>query len=188
MDPAGNAYVTGFTISTNFPTVNAFKSTLDQGDFYSDAFVTKLNAAGSALVYSTYLGGNAEDTGYGLAVDSAGNAYVAGLTTSRCFPTTTGAFDTTLSLGNSDAFITKISETAQPSALTPCPSQLLNLATRLRVLTRRWRADRRFHHLGDRYEARDHSRHRAIVDGHSRRTGQSDPRAFQIRIAPPRQQ
>jgi hypothetical protein len=134
VDSTGNAYVTGFTQSTNFPTVNAFKSILDPGDFYSDAFVTKVNAAGSALIYSTYLGGNAEDTGYGIAVDSAGNAYVAGGTSSRCFPTTTGAFDTTLSESNADAFISKISETAQPSALAPCPSQLLNLATRLRVL------------------------------------------------------
>jgi hypothetical protein len=134
LDSTGNAYVTGFTQSTNFPAVNAFKSTLDQGDFYGDAFITKVNAAGSALVYSSYLGGNAEDTGYGIAVDSAGNAYVAGFTASRCFPTTTGAFDTTLSVGNGDAFITKISETAPPSALSPCPSQLLNLATRLRVL------------------------------------------------------
>jgi hypothetical protein len=135
VDSTGDAYLTGFTQSTNFPTVNAFKSTLDPDDFHSDAFVTKVNAAGSALVYSTYLGGNAEDTGFGIAADSAGNAYVAGGTSSRCFPATTGAFDTTRSLGNGDAFITKISETAQPSALAPCPSQLLNLATRLRVLT-----------------------------------------------------
>lgn len=134
VNSTGDAYVTGLTQSTNFPTVNAFKSTLDPDDFHSDAFVTKVNAAGSALVYSTYLGGNAEDTGYGVAVDSAGNAYVAGSTASRCFPTTTGAFDTTWS-GNEDAFISKISETAQPSALAPCPSQLLNLSTRLRVLT-----------------------------------------------------
>ncbi|MFZ1220963.1 MAG: SBBP repeat-containing protein [Chthoniobacterales bacterium] len=134
VNATGNAYITGFTQSTNFPTANAFKSTLAPGDFYGDAFVTKFNAAGSALVYSSYLGGDAEETGYGIAVDSAGNAYVAGFTASRCFPTTTGAFDTTLSMGNGDAFITKISETAPPSALSPCPSQLLNLATRLRVL------------------------------------------------------
>ena len=103
--------------------------------FGSDAFVTKLNATGSALVYSSYLGGNAEDAGFGIAVDSAGNAYVTGNTGSKCFPTTTGAFDTSLSLGQHDAFISKISETAQPPMLTPCPSQLLNLATRLRILT-----------------------------------------------------
>jgi hypothetical protein len=134
VDSTGNACLTGFTQSTNFPTVNPIKSTLDQGDFYGDAFVTKLNASGSALLYSTYLGGNAEDVGFGIALDPAGNAYVAGGTSSRCFPVTTGAFDTSLSVSSADAFISKISETAQPSALAPCPSQLLNLATRMRVL------------------------------------------------------
>jgi Beta-propeller repeat len=133
VDSAGNAYVTGLTISTNFPTANAFQSALGHVDF-DDVFVTKLNAAGSALVYSSYLGGTDYDYGYGIAVDSAGNAYVTGSTQSRCFPTTTGAFDTTWSLGVPDAFVTKISETAQPSTLTPCPSQLLNIATRTRVL------------------------------------------------------
>ncbi|HYJ04808.1 MAG TPA: SBBP repeat-containing protein, partial [Chthoniobacterales bacterium] len=133
LDSSGNVYITGFTGSTDFPTLNAFDSTFG-GPFASDAFVAKINAAGSALVYSSYLGGNAEDTGFGIAVDPAGNAYVAGWTSSKCFPTTTGAFDTSLHLGQHDAFISKISETAQPPTLTPCPSQLLNIATRLRVL------------------------------------------------------
>ena len=132
MDSTGNAYVTGFTSSTNFPTVNAFQSTFGSA---GDAFVTKLNAAGSALVYSSYLGGNDSDHAFGIAVDSIGNAYVTGSTSSTCFPTTTGAFDTTLSLGDGDAFITKVSETAEPSTLTPCASELLNIATRMRVLT-----------------------------------------------------
>jgi hypothetical protein len=134
VDPAGNASVTGFTVSTNFPVVNPFQSTIGRAGF-EDAFVTKLNAAGSALVYSTYLGGTDRDGGFAIAVDSAGDAYVTGSTFSRCFPTTAGAFDTSWSLGFEDAFITKISETAQPSTSTPCPSQLLNLATRLRVLS-----------------------------------------------------
>ena len=133
LDSARNAYVTGSTISTNFPTANAFQSAIGQVEL-DDVFVTKLNAAGSALVYSSYLGGTDYDNGYGIAVDSAGNAYVTGSTSSRCFPTTTGAFDTTWSLGFPDGFVTKVSETAQPSTLTPCPSQLLNIATRTRVL------------------------------------------------------
>jgi hypothetical protein len=133
VDSAGRAYVAGYTISTNFPTANAFQGTIG-GVGFEDAFVTKFNAAGSALVYSTYLGGTDRENGTGIAVDSAGNAYVTGSTSSRCFPTTTGAFDTLWSLGE-EAFITKISETAQPATLTPCPSQLLNVAARLRVLT-----------------------------------------------------
>jgi hypothetical protein len=136
VDAAGNAYVTGTTISTNFPTVNSFQSTTGSAGL-EDVFVTKFNAAGSALVYSTYLGGGDREIGFGITVDSAGNAYVTGSTSSKCFPTTTGAFDTILSLafGAEDGFISKISETAQPKTLTPCPSLLLNFATRLRVLT-----------------------------------------------------
>ena len=131
VDLTGNAYVTGFTDSTDFPTVNPLQG---PGDPVSDAFVTKLNPPGTALVYSTYLGGNGADSGHAVAVDSAGSAYVTGETFSRCFPTTIGAFDTTLAMGDSDAFITKISETAQPVGLSPCPSDLLNLSTRLNVL------------------------------------------------------
>jgi len=85
VDAGGNAYVTGFTSSTNFPTTaNPLQPTSGGGD---DAFVTKLNAAGSALVYSTYLGGNGGDSGNGIAVDAAGNAYVTGVTSSTNFPT-----------------------------------------------------------------------------------------------------
>jgi hypothetical protein len=135
VNSAGAAYITGSTQSTNFPTLNSFQSTRDPTDYTSDAFVTKLNAAGSALVYSSYLGGWGEDTGFGIAVDPTGNAYVAGWTTSRCFPTTAGAFDTTLNQRSGEAFISKISETAQPVALAPCPSQVANLSTRARVLT-----------------------------------------------------
>src|SRR5262249_57148403 len=71
-----------------------------------DVTVTKLNAAGSALVYSTYLGGSGFDTAGGLAVDSAGNAFVAGGAGSTDFPTTAGAFDTTSD--GSDDFVTKL--------------------------------------------------------------------------------
>jgi len=108
VDSAGNAYVTGFLDSANFPTTaGAFDTTINSGDA-EDAFVTKLNPAGSALLYSTYLGGSGSDGGLGMAVDSAGNAYVTGFTGSANFPTTAGAFDTTSNGGFDDAFVTKL--------------------------------------------------------------------------------
>ena len=76
MDATGNAYVTGATNSYDFPTANPFQATL-AGNY--DAFVTKFNPAGTALVYSTYLGGSGLEEYNGIAVDAAGNAYVAGL-------------------------------------------------------------------------------------------------------------
>src|SRR3989449_4869999 len=109
VDSAGNAYVAGDTISTNFPTTpGAFQTTFG-GPFccMGDAFVTKLNALGSGLVYSTYLGGGGNDQGNGIAVDSAGHAYVTGFTLSTNFPTTPGAFQTA-SGGGPDAFVTKL--------------------------------------------------------------------------------
>jgi hypothetical protein len=90
VDAAGAAYVVGFTESTNFPTTaGAFDTSLNGG---GDTFVTKLNAAGSALIYSTFLGGSGIDNGTGIAVDATGAAHVTGLTTSVDFPTTLGAF------------------------------------------------------------------------------------------------
>ena len=105
VDGARNAYVTGYTWSTDFPTTGgAYDRDLNG---IRDAFVTKLNPAGSDLVYSTYLGGNSGEYGYGIAVDSAGNAYVTGNTYSTNFPTTDGAYDVVLG-GSSDAFVTKL--------------------------------------------------------------------------------
>ena len=108
VDTSGNAYVTGETGSVNFPTTPGAFRTTKIGAF--DAFVTKLNAAGSALVYSTYLGGTAVDYGSRVAVDAAGNAYVMGPTSSADFPTTPGAFDTTAN-GAFDVFVTKLNST-----------------------------------------------------------------------------
>src|SRR5205807_10401420 len=82
VDAAGNAYVTGYTSSPTFPTANPLQATYG-GE--SDAFVAKLNPAGSALAYATYLGGNSDDVGYGSAVDAAGTAYVIGYTYSTNF-------------------------------------------------------------------------------------------------------
>jgi hypothetical protein len=84
VDAAGNAYVAGFTESTNFPTQNPFQRSLSGT---SDGFVSKLDASGSALAYSTYLGGSSDDVFYvGIAVDTAGSAYVTGVTNSVDFP------------------------------------------------------------------------------------------------------
>jgi hypothetical protein len=104
VDSFGNAYVTGQTNSTDFPTVNAIQPTNHGG--FDDAFVAKINADGSALVYSTYLGGSGTDWGSGIAVDSSGNAYVTGSTFSTDFPTV-NAIQTT-NHGGYDAFVTKI--------------------------------------------------------------------------------
>jgi len=110
VDISGNAYVTGVTSSTNFPTMNAVQPTFGGGPF--DAFVTKLNPLGTGLVYSTYLGGSGDDFGTSIAVDTFPNpnAYVAGVTSSTDFPTTSGAFQTTYAGGSSDAFVAKITD------------------------------------------------------------------------------
>jgi hypothetical protein len=107
LDAAGNAYVTGDVSTADFPTTaGAFQGALPGTDH---AFVTKLNAAGTALVYSTYLGGSSYDVGYGIAVDASGNAYVAGATGSTDFPTTPGTFQPGFAGGIDDAFVAKIS-------------------------------------------------------------------------------
>src|SRR5258708_2821587 len=85
VDPAGNAYVVGGTRSINFPSVNALQPSFGGADV--DAFLAKINVSGSALMYSTYLGGNHYDSAAGIAVDSSGNAYVTGSTSSTNFPT-----------------------------------------------------------------------------------------------------
>ena len=110
VDSAGAAYVTGVTTSTNFPTANPLQVTM-AGTY--DAFVAKLAADGSALVYATYLGGSGEDDGWGIAVDSAGAAYATGYTGSINFPTTNplqGA-----NAGSKDGFVAKLA--ADGSAL-----------------------------------------------------------------------
>jgi hypothetical protein len=104
VDGAGNAYVTGSTGSTDFPTMNPLQPTYGGG--YDDAFVSKINPVGSALVYSTYLGGSGSDGGSGIAVDSTGNAYVTGNSTSTNFPTM-NALQSTYG-GNGDAFVSKL--------------------------------------------------------------------------------
>jgi hypothetical protein len=93
IDPSGNAYVTGYAGSPDFPiTSGAFQTVNKSG---GDCFVTKLNASGSALIYSTFLGGSQIDQASGIVLDSAGEAYVAGSTDSSDFPVTPGAYLTT---------------------------------------------------------------------------------------------
>ena len=108
VDSAGNAYVTGDAGTTNFPTTAGAFQTSPMG---FDTFVTKLNAAGSALVYSARFGGNLDDFGRGIALDSAGAAYITGWTVCRsanCTFPTVNAFQPTYAGGNNDAFVVKI--------------------------------------------------------------------------------
>lgn len=103
LDSVNNAYVTGITDSSDFPTKNSLQAS-NHG--FDNAFVTKINATGSALVYSTYLGGSVEDFGISIAVDSGKNAYVTGNTSSTDFPNVHPI--QSANAGNSDAFISKI--------------------------------------------------------------------------------
>jgi hypothetical protein len=106
IDLSGNAYVSGFTWSSDFPVVSAYDSWLDG---LTDSFVFKLNATGSGLLYSTFVGGTSEDDGRSIAVDPSGNAYVTGETNSFDFPTQ-NAFDSSLN-GSSDVFVFKLNAT-----------------------------------------------------------------------------
>ncbi len=118
VDSMGFAYVTGDTFSTNFPTTTGAYQTTNKASAGDgpNAFVTKVNANGTALVYSTYIGGSGSgdfgDGGDGIAVDSTGFAYVVGTTYSTNFPTTSGAFQTSNKASGipaSNAFVTKLS-------------------------------------------------------------------------------
>jgi Beta-propeller repeat len=107
VDSSGAAYIAGGTFSTHFPLVGAIQTTNHGGQ---DAFIAKLSASGTTLVYSTYLGGSGAATpeeANGIAVDASGNAYVAGVANSADFPVTVGAFQVNFK-GVSDAFVTKI--------------------------------------------------------------------------------
>jgi hypothetical protein len=109
IDGFTNAFVTGSTRSANFPTLVPIQGSLDG---VSDAFVTKLNLAGNAIIYSTYLGGSGADEGMGVGIDLVGSAYVAGFTESTDFPTMT-PFQSVFGAVR-DAFVTKIAENLGP--------------------------------------------------------------------------
>jgi hypothetical protein len=108
VDSSGDAYIAGYTSSTNFPLKDPFQST-NKGASSGDvtAFVAKLNSTGSALDYSTYLGGSKGDAAYAITIDSYGDAYVSGTTDSSDFPVTTGAYQTKLA-GTGNVFMTEL--------------------------------------------------------------------------------
>lgn len=106
VDTALCAYITGYTESLNFPTVNPFQASIGH-EGGSDPFVTKISSTGSALVYSTYVGGFAYDMGGSIAVDETGAAYVTGRTYAKNFPVTQGSYDLIYS-GRWDVFILKL--------------------------------------------------------------------------------
>ena len=130
LTPAGNMWLTGGTVSLNFPvTPDAFQGFLHAGANSSEAFIAELNSTGSALLYSTYLGGNDTDYGTDLKLDSAGNVYITGTTRSSDFPITPNAFDRVFKgrqdIFWGDAFITKLALNGTP----PPPPPLPKLAT-----------------------------------------------------------
>jgi hypothetical protein len=130
LTPAGNMWVTGATSSLTFPTTaDAFQGFLSPGAGTPDAFIAELNSTGSAILYSTYLGGNNTDLGTDVKLDSAGNAYVTGTTRSSDFPTTPNALDRVfkgrLDIFWGDAFITKLAL----NGTAPPPPPLPKVAT-----------------------------------------------------------
>jgi hypothetical protein len=114
VDAQGAAYVTGRTPSTDFPVANPLQAIPANPDT-EEVFITKINPAGSAIVYSTYLGGDGPDTGTSIAVDAAGNAYICGHTDSSDFPTTAGAPQRARA-GLVDSFVAKLNSTGSALA------------------------------------------------------------------------
>jgi len=104
----GEIVVAGHTDSSNFPTTSGAYSRNIQGS--EDVFVTRLNASGSALLFSTYLGGTSIDQAFDVALDSTGGAAVVGMTKSSNFPTTAGAYDRSFN-GGEDAFVARLNST-----------------------------------------------------------------------------
>jgi hypothetical protein len=107
-DVAGSAYVTGWTSSATFPGVSGSSIQPVHAGTFSDSFVTKINPAGTAIVYSTFLGGSGSDEARGIAIDAAGSAYVTGDTSSTTFPGVSGSSIQPANGGIDDAFVTKI--------------------------------------------------------------------------------
>jgi hypothetical protein len=107
VDGAGDAFVAGLTFSTNFPTALPLQGTNHAAG--GTAFVAKLNETGSAFSYSTYLGGSGPDSANAIAIDSAGEAYIVGSTSSSNFPTLAPL--QTNNQGGGDAFVTKLNAT-----------------------------------------------------------------------------
>jgi hypothetical protein len=117
IDTTGCAYVTGFTNSSNFPTVpGSYDTSFNNGTWLGDIFIIKLNSMGSKLIYSTFIGGGEGEWGIGIEVDSVGNVYLTGEVLSSDFPTTPGAYDRTFSINQTlpysvDSFVLKLDPT-----------------------------------------------------------------------------
>ncbi|MFN9337858.1 MAG: SBBP repeat-containing protein [Candidatus Kapaibacterium sp.] len=109
LDASGNIYVTGTTQSTNFPTVSGSYDVSANGS--TDIFVSKFNASGTTLLYSTYIGGSNNDQSNDIAVDGSGNVYITGFTKSTNFPVTSGIFQNSYGGGSDDIFVTKLNST-----------------------------------------------------------------------------
>ena len=107
IDAGGNVYVTGETLSTDFPTTPGAYQTTYNGGYY-DVFVSKFNSGLTSLLASTFLGGASGDYGRAIALDGVGNVFVTGNTWSKNFPTTPGAYNTAHNGGNDDSFISKL--------------------------------------------------------------------------------
>ena len=106
VDANDNAYITGLSNSTDFPTVNAYQS-LFRGDDGDDVIIVKVNAAGTGFVYSTFIGGSDDDESRAIAVDNSGNAVISGYTRSEDFPTM-NALQASFSGGSHDIFVTSL--------------------------------------------------------------------------------
>jgi hypothetical protein len=118
VDGNGEAYITGYTDSTTFPTTTgAYQTTLKSTA--QNAFLSKLSADGSTLLYSTFLGGTGSDTAYGVAVDADGSAYITGKTSSANFPVVTGAFESTRPGSYASGFVSKFAFGPQLTSLNP---------------------------------------------------------------------
>jgi len=112
VDASGDAFVTGYTYSSDFPiTSGAFQTTNEPAGVGLDTgFVTKLNPTGTELIYSTYLGGNILDELTALTINSAGDAYISGITFSTTYPTTTGAYQTSNNSASANGYNSVITE------------------------------------------------------------------------------
>jgi hypothetical protein len=120
VDSSGNVYVGGMTNSTNFPVSSAIQSTYGGGDV--DTVAAKINSSGTAVLWSTYLGGNDDDQAYGAVTDGSGNLYMAGFTATSAFPGTGSSAIQPTYGGGYDAYVVKISNSASPSLSSINPS------------------------------------------------------------------